>query len=795
MITSKKWLSQYVDLSDISVEELADKLTTAGLEVEGLHPMAQGTNLTIGHVLECEDHPDSDHLHVCKVDLGDKVDQIVCGAPNVKAGLKVIVAKPGAKLPGGEIKNGVIRGVESNGMICSLLELGVDPKSLTDYQKAGIEELGDDAVVGTDPLAYLGLDDTLIDIGLTPNRSDCLASFALAKELGAILHREVKLPEFEGASDIGEPTNLKVSSTTEKCPLFLGKVIKEVTIKPSPKWIQEILHAAGVKAINNVVDISNLVMLETGQPTHFYDIDKMHQDIVVSTGFDTMYTALDGVDYKIEPEDIMITTQGNPVGIAGIMGGDDSKIDEETKGIIIEVATFNYVQCRNTSRRLNITSDASIRNSKEIEPGAPKKAMDRCVQLLIEYADAKGIEETAVYGDPTAHNTEFSVSAERINNRLGTNYTTDEMCEVLKWLDFSPVCDGDTITVSVPSYRADIKIEADISEEIIRLIGFDSLKATLPLMEMTQGALNPRQKMTRTIRTLLTHTGAYETETYTLVGQRQVDDAIMGLSPVVELASPMSEDRKYVRNTLLPSMLDCLAYNQNRSAKDLSLFEMSNVYGKDQVAQHLGIVMAGSLQKSRVHKIDIKSNFYTLKGIVESVLATFGYEGTRIKIKENTIDTVHFHPYASACVYLGKDLFGIFGAIHPTMAKKYDVTKDTVMLEANLEVLLTNKASKVKFEGISKYPAVTRDLAFVVKKEVCVGDIVDAIKRCGKSIIKNVEVFDIYTGEHVASDSKSIALSIVFQSNEKTLTDKEINDVHEKILAALKKECNAELRG
>lgn len=795
MITSKKWLSQYMDLSDISAEKLADKMTTAGLEVEGLHPMAQGSNLTIGHVLECVDHPDSDHLHVCQVDLGDSKEQIVCGAPNVREGLNVIVAKVGAKLPDGEIKKGVIRGVESNGMICSLVELGVDPKQLSDEQKSGIEELNEDAPVGGDPLKYLGLDDTLLDVGLTPNRNDCLASFALAKEVGAILNKKVTLPEFDGASDRGEPTQLKVSSTTEKCPLFLGKVVREVTIQPSPKWLQELLQAAGVKSINNVVDISNFVMLETGQPTHFYDISKMHQNIVVSEGFDTTYTALDGVDYKIEPEDIMITTEGKPVGIAGIMGGDDSKIDESTKGIIIEVATFNYVQCRNTARRLNITSDAAIRNAKEIEPGAPKKALDRCIQLLIELADAKGIEETAVYGNPNVENTEFDVSVTGINKRLGTSFSSDEMCDVLQKLDFSPKCEGDVISVSIPSYRSDIKIEADISEEIIRLIGFDGLQSTLPLMEMTQGQLDPRQKMMRRIRSMMTRLGAYEILSYTLVSQKHIDDAILGLSPVVQLASPMSEDRKYVRNTLLPSMLDTVAYNQNRNIKDLSLFEISNVYGQDQVQQHLSMVMSGSTQKNRWQGIDQKADFYALKGMIEALLTDFGFEGTRVKIKENNLDTTHFHPYASALVYIGKDLFGIFGNIHPVMAKKYDVSKDVVMLEANLEVLLSNKASRVKYQEISKYPAVTRDLAFVVKRDVKVGDIVEAIKKCSKSMIQNVEVFDVYTGEHIASDSKSIALSITFQSKEQTLTDQQINDVHNKILEVLKKECNAELRG
>lgn len=794
MITSKKWLSQYMDLSDLTCEQLADKMTTAGLEVEGLEPMAQGTNLTIGYVKECVDHPNSDHLHVCQVDLKDRVEQIVCGAPNVRAGLKVIVAKVGAKLIGGEIKNSVIRGIESNGMICSLLELGVDAKQLSDYQKSGIEELGEDAPIGEDPLAYLGLDDTLLDVGLTPNRSDCLASFALAKEVGAILHKKVTLPDYENASDIGEPTKLKVHSATDKCPLFLGKVIKEVTIKPSPKWMQQLLHAAGVKSINNVVDISNLVMLETGQPTHFYDIEKMHQDIVVSDGFDTTYTALDGVEYKIEPEDIMITTQGKPVGIAGLMGGDDSKIDESTKGIIIEVATFNYVQCRNTARRLNITSDAAIRNSKEIEPGAPKKAMDRCVQLLIEYADAKGIEETTVYGNPHVEEKSFTVSVTNINKRLGTQFKAEEMMDVLTWLDFQPKCENDQIHVTIPSYRNDIAIEADISEEIIRLIGFDSLGSTLPLMEMTQGELDKRQKMNRTIRQLLTHMGAYESESYTLVSAKHIEDAILGLNPVVELASPMSEDRKYVRNSLLPSMLDVLSYNQNRKASDLSLFELSNVYGQDTVEEHLGLVMSGSLQKNRWMKIDIKANFYTLKGMIETLLSSFGFEKTRIKIKENDLDTVHYHPYASALVYIGKELFGIFGVVHPIMAKKYDVSSDSVMAECNLEVLLKNKASKVKFEGISKYPSVSRDLALVVKKDINVGVITDTIRKCSK-FIKNVEVFDVYTGEHVAEDSKSIALSILFQSSEKTLTDQEINDVHQKILDALKKECNAQLRG
>ena len=381
MRISRKWFNQFMDVQDLSIEEMAKRITDAGFEVEGIEHLSQGTNLVIGHVETCTEHPDSDHLHCTTVNVGNEVVNIVCGAPNVAAGQNVIVALPGAVLPGGEIKNGVIRGVESNGMICSLLELGVDPASLDDDQKSGIEVLPADAPVGnTDPLGYLGLDDEVLDIGLTPNRNDCLAAFNMAKEAGAILNREVKLPKYEGASDVGTPSNLHVESTTSKCPLFYGKVINHLTIKESPKWMKELLAASGVKSINNIVDISNIVMLETGQPMHFYDAKSLpSQSIVVADGFDEEYTALDGVTYKLQPEDIVITNQGKPIGIAGVMGGDDSKILDTTDSIIIECAIFDHVAIRNTARRLNLSTEASVRYQKGIEPLASKKALDRSI--------------------------------------------------------------------------------------------------------------------------------------------------------------------------------------------------------------------------------------------------------------------------------------------------------------------------------------------------------------------------------------------------------------------------------
>lgn len=440
MRISRKWFNQYMDVQDLSIEEIAAKITNAGFEVEGIEHLSQGTNLVIGHVETCCDHPDSDHLHCTTVNVGNEVLKIVCGAPNVAAGQNVIVALDGAKLPGGEIKKGVIRGQESNGMICSLLELGVDPSSLNDEQKSGIEVLPKDAPIGNkDPLGYLGLDDEILDVGLTPNRNDCLAGFNMVKETGAILNRPVTLPNYDGASDCGGKSSLHVESKTEKCPLFYGKLINHLEIGPSPKWMKELLAASGVKSINNIVDISNIVMLETGQPMHFYDAKAIpDHSIVVADGFSEDYTALDGVTYQLQPEDIVITNQGKPIGIAGVMGGDDSKILDTTDSIIIECAIFDHVSIRNTARRLNLSTEASLRYQKGIEPLASKKALDRAVQLLIEYASASGIEETVQYGQTPYQPKVIDCTLNEINNRLGTDFNLDEVLDVFTRLDFKP---------------------------------------------------------------------------------------------------------------------------------------------------------------------------------------------------------------------------------------------------------------------------------------------------------------------------------------------------------------------
>lgn len=796
MRMSINWLKEYINLDGITPEALADKLTIAGLEVEGIEKMAEGTNLVIGKVLTCEDHPDSDHLHITTVDVGDEVLNIVCGAPNVAAGQKVIVSKVGAVLAGGfEIKPAVVRGQPSNGMICSLSELGVDKKAQTEEQLSGIYVFDEEAVVGnTNVLEYLGLDDTILDIGLTPNRADCNAMWNLAKEVGAVLHRPVHWPDCQGASSIGSPTSFTLASKTEKCPVFVGKVVNHVQVGPSPKWMQNYLHAYGIKSINNVVDISNYVMIETGQPLHYYDLNKLsHREITVVDDVDMTMQALDGIDYEIKKGDLLITTGGIPTGIAGIMGGEESKIDESTTSIFIEAAAFNAVSIRNTSRRLGLSTEAASHFIKGLEPLSQIKAVDRSVQLLQELAKAEGFEENIQIG--TIETTEKTVSETltHCNTLLGTSFTMEQVLRVLQDLGLNPKQEGDTFTCTIPSYRTDLNIREDIDEEIIRLLGYEDLKITLPLMEGTTGKLSDLQKMRRSIRQSMTAQGLSEVITYTLVSQKAIDNALLPLGEPVALAAPMSEERRYVRNSLMMSLLECLAYNQNHKNENVNLFEISNVYAVNTQQERLAWVMSDSLQSYRLNHLDIKSDFFAAKGVLCATLARLGFSAERLVFKENDVDTEHFHPYRSACIGFGNQCLGVMGEIHPSLAKELGINQ-AIYGEINLELLLSSKPSKVKFTPLNRFPAVHRDIAMVVQEEIQAQQLIKAIKAAGKKWVKDVEVFDVYQGEHVEKGKKSVALSITYQAENSTLTEQEIQEIHQTVLDKLKKECSAVLR-
>lgn len=796
MKLSYKWLSEYVDLSDVAPEELADRMTTAGLEVEGIQKSASGTGLVIGEVLTCEDI-EGTHLHKTTVRVGEgdeNIYNIVCGAPNVRKGLKVIAALPGAQLPGGRIEKTVLRGNESDGMLCALFELGIDKKVLRQEQVDGIEELPADAPVGEkDVLGYLGLDDTILDVSLTPNRADCSAMWNMAKEVGAILHREVKWPDFEHQSDIGEESDFKVSTETEKCSCYMGKAVKHVKVGPSPVWMRRYLNAAGINSINNVVDISNFVMLETGQPLHYYDLAKLQEhEITVVDDRELTMTALDGAEFEIHKGDLLITTGGQATGIAGVMGGEESMIDENTQGIFIEAAMFDHASIRHTSIRLNLVTEAAQRFTKEVEPLGMQKAIDRSVQLLNKYADASGYEKTVQAGDPGYKPLTVTETLTHCNALLGTSFDMKQVEETLKWLDFRPEVNGDEIQCHIPSYRIDIEGKADIDEEVIRLIGFDSLGSTLPQIAATVGQLNPVQSLRRLTRNTFASLGMNEIVTYTLVNE---DYAFNGFNPLenpIALSMPMSEARKYVRTNLIDSVMEVGQYNEAHGNSNLAFYELSKVYGKEIEDERIALFMDGSIREDRLHKYEVAGDFYAMKGFILTWLERCGYTGSRILIKVNTSDVIHFHPYRSAELYLDGKKLGVFGELHPDYAGKYDLKRVTYA-ELSIVPLCAGKCGRLKFKELPKFPSVSRDLALVVDQKTGVGDIVKAAKNSGAKILENVEVFDIYEGEHVEEGKKSVALTLTYQTDH-TLTEDEINTAHNKVLDNLKKRVKAELR-
>lgn len=790
MLVSRKLLERYVNLDGISTEEIADRLTNAGLEVEGISTIIQGTQLVVGHVLECVPHPDSDHLHVTQVNVGSHVEQIVCGAANIAKDQYVVVALVGAELPGLSIKETSIRGVESRGMICSLNELGVAEKYQTEEQKEGIVVL-EPAEPGSNPAVALGMDDEILDVSQTPNRSDFLSMFAVAKEVGAIFERSVSLPTLDGTEDEGSKTSLTTGSETEKATSFYGKVVNKVTIKQSPLWIREVLIASGIKPINNVVDISNLVMLETGQPLHYYDIDFLaNQSLTVKDDVEGTYLALDEKEYTLQKGDLVIMNGDTPVGIAGIMGLGNSMITDNTRGIIIEAARFNNVSVRKTSTRLGIFSESSARFTKPMDPLGLELAIARSVQLLKEYADADGLEETVKYGVIDFKAPQVSVGLKRVNDYLGTTLSLETLVNVFERLNFEPTVNGDEITCTIPSYRRDIELDVDLIEEVIRIVGYDVLEETLPLLDLTMGTLTPLQRTIRLIESVLLGFGANQINSYTLV-EESFTKGFMALGEPVSLMSPMSDKRAFIRNQLYPSMLETLAYNNSHKIQDGLYFEHSRIYSKEKNSTRLALIGQGVVGQENWTKAAVKLDFYTLKGMVLSLLDKLGYQSKRIGFTTKDLDTHVMHPFKSAVITLDRQVIGTLGHLHPTVVASNDLS-DAVYCEIDLDALLSRKSGQIKATAISKYPVVTRDLSILCDKDVVVQDLIQLIEKGSKRYLVGLNVFDVFESEKLG-DKKSIALELSFGQN-RTLEVEEINDIMNQIETLLVEKLNVEIR-
>ena len=793
MKLSTNFVKDYIDI-DVDAQQLADDMTKVGNEYNSVEKLIKATKLIIGKVVECKQHENSDHLHICKVDIGTEILDIVCGAPNVREGLKVIVALVGAKLPAGEIKQGVIRGVVSNGMLCSMAELGLEHKFLEESDKIGIHELPENAPIGDNPIKYMQLDDSIIDFELTANRGDLLSILGMAYEIGAIYNKKVKpidLGYTEKGSNIQD--EFKIEVETENCKIFLVKKVKNVNIKESPEFIKNRLIASGIRPINNVVDISNYVMLETGQPLHFYDADMLGNKIVVRMAEEEeKLTTLDQTERVLNSNDIVISTGKKAIGLAGVMGGLDTEVEPQTKNIIIESAIFDPVKVRITSNRI-LRSEASNRFEKGLDPNRTYIAIDRACNLLEKYADAEIQKGICIYDKTDKQEKSIAIEFSNINDVLGSEIKNDEILDVFRRLDFKCTADDKKVIVTVPTRRLDISIKEDLIEEVSRIYGVDNIKSKLPSGEAKPGTID---KTYRQIRNKMISLGLNETLSYILINNKEVHKYTLDDFEELRLLDPITEDRNTLRYSMIPSMIKIYEYNKSYDIKDVAIFEIgkgfykrAEKYGED---TKLCVLMTGDyyLELGNTKQID----FYIIKGIAEEILDYLGYENRYSFIKQQQIPE-EFHPGQTAYISVNNDIVGLIARLHPNVENNLSFSKAPVyVLEINLDKLLEKRTGKMKFKEISKFPSIKKDVAFVITEGTTSAEIETNIKKAGGSILQKINVFDLYTDKSLGENKKSIAYSLVFADNKRTLTEEEVAVSMEKIIETVTKKCNAECR-
>ena len=782
-----EWVKDYIDISDQDLEELAVKITESGINIEKVITN-KIDNLVIGKVVSCIDHPDSDHLHLCQVDIGkEEQQQIVCGAPNVREGLKVIVALPGAVLPGDfAIKSSKIRGVESNGMICALYELGLEEKTDETYAK-GIEELNENAPVGKDPLVYLGLEDTLYELDIHKHRNnDCYYHIGFAYEISAILNRKVKLPDLSYSEDKDNVNNhFKLEVDTPKCPYYLAKMVTNVEIKESPDFIKRRLLSVGMRPINNVVDISNYVMLEFGQPLHFFDKDSLGDKILVRDAKDNeLITTLDGKERTLKNSDIVITDGTKPICVAGVMGGLTTEVEDTTKNILIEAAIFDPVSIRYTASHLDLRSEASIRYGKGLSYEYTNMAINRACHLLEKYANATVLSGTVMHDeiDKTPKVVEFYPI--EVDKMLGLKIDEEDMKHELERLDFPYTIKDGKFTVTIPSRRLDIDSNVnDIAEEIGRLYGYQNIKGTLPNIEVKKGEYVGDVKYRKAISKRLRSVGLNEVKTYTLVSPSMASSFDYEEKERITLPNPMSIDKSVVRTSLIPSLMNVYNYNKARKVEDINIYEIAKTYDKSYNEESkIAFLMKGNYITNS-WKGSMKVDFYLMKGIVESILDYLGFKNRYSFVKSNVLD---LHPGISADILLDRKRIGIMGRVHPKVCKD-----EVYVCELSLNALMT-KVKLLKYKEASKYPTIVKDVAFIVPKTMPSSEVETVIKKAGGRLLSDIKVFDVY--EKLDNDKKSIAYNLTFMDSNRTLTDEEVMNVFDNIIKKVTTSLDVELR-
>lgn len=796
MLVSYNWLRNYVNLDNVTPEELAEKITRSGIEVEGIEYLApKSENIVVGYVKSCEKHPDADKLNLCQVDVGEESLQIICGAPNVGAGQKVAVAKPGAKLPNGmKIKKVKLRGVESNGMICSLQELGLDEKYIPADVAEGIFVFPEDAEVGEPVQELLNLDDAILDLDVLANRPDALSMLGVAYEVAAILDQPIELPDenltVDESMEAKDYIDVKIDSI-ENNPYYGAFIIRDVEIKPAPLWMRNYLMASGIRPINNVVDITNFVLLEYGQPLHAFDYDQFgSKQVVIRQGKEneTMVT-LDDQERQLNENNLVITNGKEPVALAGVMGGADSEVTDGTTNLLLEAAYFDSASVRHTVKQTGLRSESSTRFEKGVDPNRVKRAGIRACSLLQKYANGKVAGGVVEVDALDKSEKSVTVTTTKINQRLGMGLDEKDVTSVLSRLQFEFSKNGEEIIVQVPTRRLDISIFEDILEEVIRIYGYDHLPYTIPQGWVQAGGLTDIQLLQREIKNYLSSAGLMETLTYSLTNEK---DATRFLTPDIEekpaypvgLAMPMSEEHSHLRLSLIPEMLRVLQHNVARTQTDLAYYEIGKVFvsREEKVVNqpienlHVAGALTGLWHNHPWQQEKKPVDFYVAKGIVEGLFAHLELDVTFVQTKMEDM-----HPGRCAVIKLNGKGIGYVGQVHPLTAKDFDV-KETYVFEIDLESVFAVHQLAPSFTDIPRYPSVTRDIAFILDNDVPAGDVQAVIMEIGVPLVKEVSIFDVYQGEHMEEDKKSVAYRLLYQDPSHTLKDDEVDASYQGII-------------
>jgi phenylalanyl-tRNA synthetase beta chain len=799
MLLPIEWAKRYVEI-DLDTKELATKMIMTGSNVEEIITLGQDiSNVVVGKILSVERHPDADKLVVCQVDVGEETIQIVTGAPNVAAGQLVPVAVHGAKLPGGvTIKRGKLRGVVSQGMMCSGEELELKDSDYPGAEVDGIMILREDYPLGMDIKEALEIGGDVIDFEITSNRPDCLSVVGMAREIAVTTGKAWSMPTIEVKPGVGNiQDELKVTvENPELCPRYIARVVKDIKIEPSPRWMRRRLAAAGIRPINNIVDITNYVMLELGQPMHAFDMDKVEgRKIVVRTARpgETLVT-LDDKKRDLTPDMLVIADANKPIGIAGVMGGANSEITEETKAIVFESALFQGSSVRLTSKALGLRSESSSRFEKGLDINMALTAIDRAVQLVQELGAGTVMEGRidVLASSASTEKKKLTVKWNTINNLLGLKLSVEEIADILTRLGLEITVDGDTMTAVVPTYRNDIEGVADLAEEVARIYGYDRIPMTLMEGSASKGTKTEDQKLIDNVKQALTGMGMYETITYsftspTIYTSIGITDSA-DFPPVVKIANPLGEDQSIMRTTMIPNMLEVLSRNFNHRLESCSIFEINPIF----LPKSLPLTdLPDEILTLAMGQYGEDSDFYAFKGKIEAVAALLGLDG---KLSFQAAKHPALHPGRTAEVFVNGLSVGIFGEVHPKVAENYEMDIRIMIGELNLQTMLELADTNRQYKALPRYPAVTRDLALVVEKKVLAAQILDTIKKAGGKILEDVYLFDIYEGSQIPEGCKSMAYALTYRDSERTLKDEEVNKAHQKILSALEKEVGAKLR-